>query len=192
MNQLHKHTQMQESFSMIFLAVHNGQPKELALDQAIRAFLDHRVEVVRRRTAFLLAKAREREHVLLGLPDCVGPSGPGDPHHSAVGQPRSKRGSGCSSTFQRASRSTCAAPGLRMKSWPGSRLDPAKYGVDMTFSTTGTLILSYRQVDAILELQLYRLTQLSIDELLKELGEVRAKYCGVRVDLWRRRRSCGR
>ena len=44
----------------------------------------------------------------------------------------------------------------------------------MTFSTTGTLILSYRQVDAILELQLYRLTQLSIDELLKELSEVRA------------------
>jgi DNA gyrase subunit A len=43
----------------------------------------------------------------------------------------------------------------------------------MTFSTTGTLILSYRQVDAILELQLYRLTQLSIDELLKELSEVR-------------------
>ena len=43
----------------------------------------------------------------------------------------------------------------------------------MTFSTTGTLILSYKQIDAILELQLYRLTQLSIDELLKELAEVR-------------------
>src|SRR6201994_519692 len=66
LNQLHKHTQMQESFSMIFLAVHNGQPKELPLDQAIRAFLDHRVELVRRRTAFLLAKARDREHILLG------------------------------------------------------------------------------------------------------------------------------
>ncbi len=43
----------------------------------------------------------------------------------------------------------------------------------MTFSTTGTLILTYQQIDAILELQLYRLTQLSIDELLKELAEVR-------------------
>ena len=51
---------------MIFLAVHNGQPKELPLDAAIRAFLDHRVEVVRRRTAFLLGKARDREHILLG------------------------------------------------------------------------------------------------------------------------------
>ena len=66
LNQLYKHTQMQESFSMIFLAVHNGQPKVLPLDQAIRAFLDHRIEVVRRRTAFLLGKARDREHILLG------------------------------------------------------------------------------------------------------------------------------
>ena len=54
-----------------------------------------------------------------------------------------------------------------------SKLDPAKYGIDMTFSTTATLILSYRQIDAILELQLYRLTQLSIDELLNELRAVR-------------------
>ena len=66
LNQLHKHTQMQESFSMIFLAVHNNQPKELSLDAAIRAFLEHRMEVVRHRTAFLLAKARDREHILLG------------------------------------------------------------------------------------------------------------------------------
>ena len=67
LNQLHKHTQMQESFSMIFLAVHNNQPKELPLDAAIRAFLEYRMEVVRRRTAFLLGKARAREHILEGL-----------------------------------------------------------------------------------------------------------------------------
>ena len=66
LNQLYKHSQMQESFSMIFLAVVNGQPRELALDVAIRHFLDHRVDVVRRRTAFLLKKAREREHILEG------------------------------------------------------------------------------------------------------------------------------
>src|SRR5258707_3828523 len=46
LNQLYKHTQLQESFSMIFLAVLNGQPRELGLDQAIRAFIDHRVDVV--------------------------------------------------------------------------------------------------------------------------------------------------
>ena len=57
---------MQESFSMIFLAVVNGQPRELALHDAIRHFINHRVDVVRRRTAFLLKKAREREHILEG------------------------------------------------------------------------------------------------------------------------------
>ena len=66
LNQLYKHTYMQESFTMIFLAVHNGQPKEFPLDEAIHAFIDHRIDVVRRRTAFLLNKARDREHVLLG------------------------------------------------------------------------------------------------------------------------------
>ena len=66
LNQLYKHTQMQEGFSMIFLAVVNGQPKEMGLIQAIQHFIDHRVDVVRRRTAYLLARAREREHVLEG------------------------------------------------------------------------------------------------------------------------------
>ena len=66
LNQLFKHTSMQESFSMIFLAVVNNQPKEMGLVQAISHFLDHRIDVVRRRTAFLLQKARDREHILEG------------------------------------------------------------------------------------------------------------------------------
>ena len=66
LNQLFKHTQMQESFSMILLAVVNGQPKELGLVQAIKHFIDHRVDVIRRRTAYLLAKAKDREHILEG------------------------------------------------------------------------------------------------------------------------------
>src|SRR5689334_13955636 len=66
LNQLFKHTAMQESFSMIFLAVVHGQPKEMGLVEAIRHFVDHRVDVVRRRTAFLLQKAKDREHVLEG------------------------------------------------------------------------------------------------------------------------------
>src|SRR5215471_248249 len=66
LNQLYKHTQMQESFNMIFLAVVNGQPKEMGLIEAIQYFIDHRVDVVRRRTAYLLEKAREREHILEG------------------------------------------------------------------------------------------------------------------------------
>ena len=57
---------MQESFSMIFLAVVNGQPREMGLLQALHHFLDHRVDVIRRRTAYLLEKARDREHILEG------------------------------------------------------------------------------------------------------------------------------
>ena len=67
LNQLYKHTAMQEGFSMILLAVVNNQPREMGLIQAIKHFINHRVEVVRRRTAFLLQKAKDREHILEGL-----------------------------------------------------------------------------------------------------------------------------
>ena len=66
LNNLYKHTQMQTSFGMILLAVVHGQPRELGLAEALRIFIDHRVEVVRRRTEYDLRKAREREHLLLG------------------------------------------------------------------------------------------------------------------------------
>src|ERR1700693_4761757 len=66
LNQLYKHTSMQEGFSMILLAVVNQQPKEMGLIQAIKHFIDHRVDVVRRRTLYLLNKARDREHILEG------------------------------------------------------------------------------------------------------------------------------
>ena len=66
LNQLYKHTAMQEAFTMIFLVVANGQPSEMGLIQAIQHFIDHRVDVVRRRTAFLLPKPKDREHILEG------------------------------------------------------------------------------------------------------------------------------
>jgi DNA gyrase subunit A len=166
LNQLFKHTQMQESFSMIFLAVHNGQPKILPLDQAIRAFIEHRIDVVRRRTAFLLNKARDREHILLGYQVAL------DHLDNAIKIIRqsSSRAEARENLFSYFSNKRINLRGTELA---GVKLDPAKYNVDMTFSATGTLILSYRQVDAILELQLYRLTQLSIDELLKEHAQVR-------------------
>jgi DNA gyrase subunit A len=166
LNQLHKHTQMQESFSMIFLAVHNGQPKELPLDAAIRAFLDHRTEIVRRRTAFLLAKARDREHILLGYQMAL------DHLDNVIKIIRqsSSRADARENLFQYFSGKRISLRGAELA---GVTLDPARYGVDMTFSATATLILSLKQIDAILELQLYRLTQLSIDELLNELRQVR-------------------
>ncbi len=171
LNQLHKHTQMQESFSMIFLAVHNGQPKELPLDAAIRAFLDHRIEVVRRRTAFLLAKARDREHILLGYQIAL------DHLDQVIRIIRqsSSRADARENLFAFFSGKRITLRGAELA---GVTLDPAKYGVDTTFLPTNaagaaTLILSLKQIDAILELQLYRLTQLSIDELLNELRAVR-------------------
>jgi len=167
LNQLHKHTQMQDSFSMIFLAVHNGQPKELPLDHAIRAFLDHRIEVVRRRTAFLLGKARDREHILLGYQIALD-------HLDNVIKVIRQSGSRAEARERLFQYFSGKSINLRGTELAGVTLDSAKYGVDMTFSQSGTLILSYKQVDAILELQLYRLTQLSIDELLKELAEVRS------------------
>ena len=66
-NQLYKHTSLQESFGINMLAIVDGRPKLLNLRDALRAFLDHRKEVVIRRTAFDLRKAEERLHILEGL-----------------------------------------------------------------------------------------------------------------------------
>jgi DNA gyrase subunit A len=66
-NNLYKHTQLEISFGIIMLSIVNGQPRELGLLSMIKFFIDHRIEVVRRRTEFELRKAREREHLLLGF-----------------------------------------------------------------------------------------------------------------------------
>jgi DNA gyrase subunit A len=166
LNQLYKHTQMQESFSMIFLAVINGQPRELPLPEAIRIFIEHRQDVVRRRTAFLLRKAQEREHILLGYQIAL------DHLDNVIKIIRgsSSRADARENLFQFFSGKRIT---VRDQALNGVKLDPAKYAIDATTLLNATLILSYRQIDAILELQLYRLTQLSIDELLNELRAVR-------------------
>jgi DNA gyrase subunit A len=153
LNQLHKHTQMQESFSMILLAVLNGQPKELGLDAAIRAFIDHRIDVVQRRTVYLLRKAREREHQLEGYKIAI------DNLDQVI---KIIRGS--------ASRAEARE---NLYAWGK--------GTDIVISFDRERLpneergLSLRQVDWILELQLYRLTQLSVDEILNDLREIREK-----------------
>ncbi|MGB6611580.1 MAG: DNA gyrase subunit A [Acidobacteriaceae bacterium] len=166
LNQLYKHTQMQESFSMIFLAVINGQPRELPLHDAIRIFIEHRQDVVRRRTAFLLRKAREREHILLGYQIAL------DHLDNVIKIIRgsSSRADARENLFQFFSNRRIT---VRDQALAGVKLDPAKYGIDAATLINATLTLSYRQIDAILELQLYRLTQLSIDELQNDLREVR-------------------
>src|SRR5438552_11341408 len=66
LNNLFKYTQMQESFGMILLSIVGGQPRELGLIAMIKLFIEHRVDVIRRRTIFELKKAEQREHILLG------------------------------------------------------------------------------------------------------------------------------
>jgi DNA gyrase subunit A len=153
LNQLYKHTQMQESFSMIFLAVLNGQPRELPLDQAIRCFIDHRIDVVQRRTVFLLRKAREREHILEGLKIAL------DNLDTVI-------------KIIRASGSRVEA---RENLYAWSKGTAIVIHLDRERLPHEEKGLTLRQIDAILELQLYRLTQLSIDELLNELSEIRKK-----------------
>ena len=153
LNQLYKHTQMQESFSMIFLAVVNGQPRELGIVDAIRCFIDHRIEVVRRRTVYLLRKAREREHVLEGYKIAL------DNLDRVI---RIIRGSGSRAEARE-----------NLYAWSKGTEIVVRLDRERLFGEETGLTL--RQIDAILELQLYRLTQLSIDELLKELGEVRLR-----------------
>ena len=86
LNNLYKHTQLQTGFGVIMLSIVNGQPRELGLVEIIKHFIEHRVEVVRRRTEYELRKAREREHLLLGFQKALaepGRSDPADPRRQA-------------------------------------------------------------------------------------------------------------
>jgi DNA gyrase subunit A len=67
LNQLYKHTQLQDSFGVIMLALVDGVPRTLNLKQFVRHYIDHQVEVVTRRTRFDLRKAEERDHIVQGL-----------------------------------------------------------------------------------------------------------------------------
>jgi DNA gyrase subunit A len=153
LNQLYKHTSMQESFSMIFLAVLNGQPRELGLDQAIHAFIDHRVDVVQRRTVYLLRKAREFEHIREGYKIALDNL----------------------DTVIRIIRGSASRAEARENLYAWGKGTEIVINLDRTRLASEERGLSLKQVDAILELQLYRLTQLSVDEILKELKEIREK-----------------
>ena len=148
LNQLFKHTSMQEGFSMIFLAVVNGQPRELGLIQAIQLFIDHRVDVVRRRTSYLLQKAKDREHILEGYIAAL------DHLDNVI-------------TIIRASANRADARDNLVAYFAGKKIDinvtgrAPKLDPEKPFTSI--------QAEAILELQLHRLTRLSIDEISKEL-----------------------
>jgi DNA gyrase subunit A len=134
LNNLYKHTQMQVSFGVILLAIVNGQPKEMGLIEAIQLFINHRVDVVRRRTQFELTKARQREHILLG--------------------------------FKRAlSKLDAIIKLIRHSKSPAE----AKAGLIKRWDFTDI------QAQAILDLQLHRLTQLEREKILEELKALQVR-----------------
>jgi DNA gyrase subunit A len=168
---LFKQTQMQESFGMILLAIVAGQPRELGLLALLNLFIEHRVEVVRRRTQYELRKAREREHILLGYRIAL------DNIDDVI---KIIRGSSSRANAREnlheffENKSVRVMVGNRETTIKGVKLDAKKYAITAATSGEG-LGLSYIQIDAILELQLHRLTQLSVDEILKELAQIRER-----------------
>jgi DNA gyrase subunit A len=169
LNQLFKQTQMQESFGMILLAIVGGQPREMGLLQLLQLFIEHRVDVVRRRTQYELRKAQEREHILLGYRIAL------DNIDDVI---KIIRGSSSRANAREnlheffENKSVRVQVGGKETTIRGIKLDAKKYAISAATSGEG-LGLSYVQIDAILELQLHRLTQLSVDEILKELAQIR-------------------
>ncbi len=174
LNNLYKHTQMQESFGMILLAIAGGQPKEMGLLEFIRLFIEHRRDVVLRRTRFELRKAREREHILVGYQVAL------DHLDNVI---RIIRGSSSRADAKTnlldffSEKEVSITENGKARKLEGVKLDGRKYklGVEGATSSTATEGLTPVQVDAILELQLHRLTQLSVDEILKELKAIRER-----------------
>ncbi|HXQ25470.1 MAG TPA: DNA gyrase subunit A [Candidatus Acidoferrales bacterium] len=172
---LFKQTQMQESFGMILLAIVAGQPRELGLLDLLRLFIEHRVDVVRRRTQYELRKAQEREHILLGYHIAL--DNVDDVIKIIRGSAnRANARENLHEFFQ--NKSVRVLVGGKETTLRGVKLDAKKYGITVAGSGEG-LGLSYIQIDAILELQLHRLTQLSVDEILKELGQIRERIAGL-------------
>ena len=141
LNNLYKHTQLQIGFGVIMLSIVNGQPRELGLIDCIRYFIDHRIEVVRRRTDFELRKARAREHILLGFQKALDNLDEVIKLIRASGSPREARDS-------------------LMKRFE----------------------FSDKQAQAIIELQLQRLTGMERQNILNELADIQrriAEYLAI-------------
>src|SRR5271168_1985449 len=176
LNHLFKQTQMQESYGMILLAIVGGQPREMGLVELLKHFVEHRREVVLRRTRYDLRKAREREHILVGYQIAL------DHLDNVI---RIIRGSASRAEAREnllnffAGREVTITENGRSRKLEGVKLDGRKYKIGplegMPVPATGALGLTPMQVDAILELQLHRLTQLSVEEILKELKSLRER-----------------
>ena len=171
-NNLFQHTQLEISFSVNALAIDHGKPKTLNLKQLISAYIDHRREVILRRTRFELRKAEERAELLEGYLVALANL----------------------DEFIHIIRSSDNKEEARVKllAYEWTREQVERWGILIRHEsqlTEGRFALSERQVDAILELRLYQLTGLEIDkveaeykallEVIKDLMDILAKESRV-------------
>jgi len=160
LNQLFRFTAMQTSFGCNMLALNGGRPEQLTLRDFLTAFITFREEVVARRTAFDLRKARERSHILCGLAVAV----------SNVDE--------VVATIRASMDAAEARAKLMERAWPAHEIAPFIRLIDdpsHTVNEDGTYFLSEVQARAILELRLQRLTQLGVKEVTDELEELAGK-----------------
>ena len=160
LNQLFRFTPMQTSFGCNMLALNGGRPEQLTLRAFLTSFIDFREEVVARRTAYELRKARERSHILCGLAVAV----------SNVDE--------VVATIRASADAAEAREKLMTRRWPASDIAGYIQLIDdptHTMNDDGTYNLSETQARAILELRLQRLTQLGVKEVTDELEELAGK-----------------
>ena len=160
MNQLYRFTPMQTSFGCNMLALNGGRPEQLTLRDFLTYFISFREEVVTRRTAYELRKARERSHILVGLAVAV----------SNVDE--------VVATIRASADPAEAREKLMTRRWPAQ--DIADYIAlidDPThrMNEDGTYNLSETQARAILDLRLQRLTAMGVREITDELKDLAAK-----------------
>jgi len=161
LNQLYRHTALQTSFGVNMLALNGGRPELLTLRDIIVAFVAFREEVITRRTTYLLEKARDRAHILVGLLIAV----------ASIDE--------IIALIRAASDPAAAREGLLGRRWPTGDIAPllALVGEEAAIDG-GTYQLSDAQARAILDLRLQRLTGLERDKIAEELHELVAEIAG--------------
>lgn len=160
LNQLFRFTPLQTSFGCNMLALNGGRPEQLTLRDFLEHFITFREEVVARRTAFELRKARDRAHILCGLAVAV----------SNVDE--------VVATIRSSADASEARIKLMERRWPAQEILPYILLIDdpnHKANEDGTYNLSEVQARAILDLRLQRLTQIGVKEVTDELQELAAK-----------------
>ena len=174
LNNLYKETQLQDTFGMNMVALLDGQPLVLNLKQMLEAFLNHRREVVTRRTAFELKKARERGHLLEGLAVALSNVDAVIALIKAASTPAVAK----QMIMTKVWRSKLVEEMLSRSSVNAKAFRPDGLALEFGLSKKGYR-LSDSQTQAILELRLQRLTGLEQDKIVGEYKEVMIKIADL-------------